>query len=125
GGSTVSYYEESLPSTMNPLFARSMVDYRSHELVFDRLFFRSAITNELRSRLVTKFEKLEGGKAIKLWVKEGVRWHDEKPLTPADICFTIDALLDPKTASPIAKPYRESLAGCELVDKEHAVLVRF
>ena len=32
----VSFYEEGLPITMNPLFAESMVDRRSHELVFDR-----------------------------------------------------------------------------------------
>ncbi len=51
-GTTVSYYEESLPSTMNPLFAKSMVDYRSHELVFDRLFYRHPVTNELSSVVV-------------------------------------------------------------------------
>jgi len=60
-GTTVSYYEESLPTSLNPLFARSMVDHRSNELVFDRLFYRSAITNEVRSRLVDRFEVLENG----------------------------------------------------------------
>ncbi len=76
GAGTVSYYEESLPSTMNPLFARSMVDYRSHELVFDRLFYRDAITNKLMSRLVTKFEKLESGKKLKIYMNSNVKWHD-------------------------------------------------
>ena len=62
-GATVNYFEESGPSTMNPLFAKTMVDHRSHELVFDRLFYRSSVTNELESRLVTSYEKLEGGKS--------------------------------------------------------------
>ena len=35
-GSTLNFYEESLPSSMNPMFAQSMVDNRVHELVFDR-----------------------------------------------------------------------------------------
>jgi hypothetical protein len=29
-GTTVTFYDEALPSTMNPLFSRSMVDVRSH-----------------------------------------------------------------------------------------------
>ena len=43
-GATLAYNEESLPTTMNPLFAASMVDYRSQELVFDRLWFHDAVT---------------------------------------------------------------------------------
>ena len=123
--STVAYYEESLPSTMNPLFARTMVDKRSHELVFDRLFYRSAITNELKSRLVTKYEKLEGGQKVKVHLKEGVKWHDGKSLGPDDICFTVDAMLNPDTPSPIAKEYREAVVGCESFPKENAAVVSF
>jgi peptide/nickel transport system substrate-binding protein len=124
-GSTVSYYEESLPTTMNPLFARSMVDRRSHELVFDRLFYRSAITNELRSRLVSKFEKLDGGKKLALVLKSGVKWHDGKPFGPKDVCFTIDAMLDPNTPSTVGTEYRESIVGCEALPKENTAIVEF
>lgn len=124
-GATVSYYEESLPSTMNPLFARSMVDYRTHELVFDRLFFRSAINNTLMSRIVASQEKLEGGKALKMVLKDGVKWHDGEKLGPDDICFTIQAMLDEKTPSPIAKTYRETIESCESLPKENAAIVRF
>lgn len=124
-GATVSYYEESLPSTMNPLFARSMVDYRTHELVFDRLFYRSAVDNVLRSRLVERYEKLEGGAKLKVFLKEGIKWHDGQKFGPDDICFTIDAMLDEKTPSPIAKAYRESLAGCEASTKENAAIIAF
>lgn len=122
---TVSYYDESLPTTMNPLFASAMVDYRTHELVFDRLFFRSPITNLLQSRLIERFEKLDGGLSLKVFIKPGVKWHDGKDFGPDDICFTINALLDTKIASPIAKPYREALAGCDSLPKENAANLRF
>jgi peptide/nickel transport system substrate-binding protein len=121
----VSYYEESLPSTMNPLFARTMVDRRTHELVFDRLFYRSPVTNELQSRIVTRFEKGDGGKSVTLWLKSGVKWHDGKPLTPGDVCFTIDAMLDEKTPSPVAKSYRDSISGCTADDKENSAKITF
>jgi peptide/nickel transport system substrate-binding protein len=133
GGATVTYYEESLPTTMNPLFARTMVDFRSHELIFDRLVFRSAINNELRSRVLVenaqapyvKLERLEGGLAVKLWVKEGVKWHDGEKFGPDDLCFTVNAMLDETTPSPIAKSFREAISGCENVKGESAVIVRF
>lgn len=124
-GATVSYYEESLPTTLNPLFARTMVDKRSQELVFDRLFYRSAITNELQSRLVTSYEKVDGGKKLKIVLKDGVQWHDNKKFSPEDICFTIDAMLNPKTPSTIAKEYRESIVGCEALPKENAAVIEF
>ncbi|MCB9668366.1 MAG: ABC transporter substrate-binding protein [Alphaproteobacteria bacterium] len=124
-GGSVSFYEEALPTTMNPLFARGMVDHRTHELVFDRLFFRSAITNELKSNLVLKYQKLEDGKKLKIYLKDGVKWHDGKAFGPKDVCFTIDAMLNPKTPSPIAKEYRESIVGCESFPKENAVVVEF
>lgn len=124
-GGTVSYYEESLPTTMNPLFARSMVDKRSQELTFDRLFYRSAITNELKSRLVTKYERLDDGMKLKIFLKEGVKWHDGKNFGPKDVCFTIDAMLNPDTPSTIAKEYREAIVACEAIPRENAAVVEF
>jgi len=121
----IDYFEEQLPSSMNPLYARTMVDRRSHELVFDRMFYRSAITNELRSRVVSKFQILEGGKKIKVTLKEGIKWHDGKELTPEDVCFTVDALLNPKNPSNEAKDYREAIAGCEANAKERSATISF
>ncbi|MEZ4240113.1 MAG: ABC transporter substrate-binding protein [Myxococcota bacterium] len=123
-GADVSYYEEAAPSTLNPLFARTMVDRRSQELVFDRLFYRSAITNELRSGLVESWERIGDGRSIKLKLKEGVKWHDGKPFGPDDVCFTIEAMLDPATPSEVAKGYREALVGCT-AQRDNTVQIEF
>lgn len=124
-GADVSYYEESSPSTLNPLFARMMVDKRSQELVFDRLFYRSAITNELKSGLVTQYERLGDGKQLKIVLQEGVKWHDGKPFGPEDVCFTIDAMLDPATPSEVAKEYREAIVGCEAQKGDNSAIIDF
>lgn len=121
-GATMAFFDESLPTTMNPLFAASMVDYRSQELVFDRLWFHDAITNELKSRVVEKWELQDGAKAIKITLTNGVKWHSGKSLTSKDVCFTVDAMLDPKTPSPIASAYREKLAGCETQGNNTAII---
>ena len=47
-GATLAYFEESIPMSLNPLYAKTMADYRATELIFDRLWFHDAITNELR-----------------------------------------------------------------------------
>jgi peptide/nickel transport system substrate-binding protein len=112
-GVQVTYYEESLPSTMNPLFARTMVDRRAHELVFDRLYYRSAVTSELKSRLVDTATVLEGGKGVQLTLKEGVKWHDGEAFDADDVCFTVRALLDPNTPSLLGRQYQEILQSCE------------
>lgn len=122
---TMSYYEEALPTTMNPLFARSMVDRRAHELVFDRLYYRSAVTSEIKSRLVESENRIDDGTAIELTLRDGVKWHDGKPLKASDICFTIDAMLNPETPSQMAKPYREDILSCEADDEARKATVRF
>jgi peptide/nickel transport system substrate-binding protein len=124
-GATVVYFEESSPSTMNPLFAKTMVDHRSHELVFDRLFYRSSVTNELESRLVTSYEKLEGGKKLRLVLREGIKWHDNEALSAADVCFTIEAILNPKTPTTVSRDFRKNIIGCVAVAKENAAIIEF
>lgn len=121
-GGTLAYYEESLPTSLNPLYASTMVDHRSQELVFDRLWFHDPITNDLKSRIVERWELALAGKGLKVHLKQGVRWHDGSPMTSKDICFTVDAMLDPGTPSPIAAGYREVLAGCKPEGKTTAVI---
>lgn len=121
-GAALTYYEGALPTTLNPLYAAKMVDYRAQELVFDRLWLHSPINNELVSRLVESWEMVEAGKAIKLTLKSGLKWHDGRPVTAEDVCFTVSALLDQGTPSPIAEGYRDVLAGCDAEGRTVAVV---
>lgn len=117
-GAELTFYEESLPSTLNPLFSRSMVDRRAQELVFDRLFYRSAVTSEIKSRLVAQTEVLASGQQVRLTLKEGIRWHDGQPLTPEDVCFTLDALRNPETPTQWGRAFQETIASCTPTRKD-------
>jgi len=118
-GGQISYYEESLPTTMNPLFARSMVDRRTHELIFDRLYYRSSITGDVVSRVIANAQP--DGDTVRLTPKPGIKWHDGQPFGAADICFTVDAMLDPTTPSHSSKGFKEILTGCT-VDGDDAIV---
>ena len=122
---TISYYEDALPSTMNPLYAQSMVDYRTAELVFDRLFFRSPITNEVTSRVVEDVELDGDGQGVTVTVWDDILWHDGEPLTADDICFTVDTILDPETVSVATVVFRDALATCTVSADERSATIRF
>jgi peptide/nickel transport system substrate-binding protein len=121
-GATLNYFEEALPSSLNPLFAETMVDSRAQELIFDRLWYNDAITNEVKSRIVARHEVAEAGRAIKITLKEGISWHDGTPLSAKDICFTVDAMLDSGTPSVVAAAYQEFLADCDTQGSSVAVI---
>ena len=92
----VQFYDESLPESLNPLYAESMVDFRAQELYFDRLYYNDPIDNKLTSKIVKRWE-LQSPTAIKLYLNEGLKWHNGEDLTAKDICFTINAIKDKKT----------------------------
>ena len=71
-----------------------------------------------------RWEVAEGGKAIKITLINGLKWHNGKNVTSKDVCFTVNAMLDRNTPSPLAAAYREVLAGCEAQGNQVA-LVRF
>jgi ABC-type transport system substrate-binding protein len=79
-GAEVSFYDESLPHTLNPLFAETMVDNRAQELYFDRLYYNDPIDNSLTSRLVNDAQtQLEdAGKSLRLTINPNIRWHNGK-----------------------------------------------
>lgn len=123
-GATLAYFEESIPMSLNPLYAKTMADYRAQELIFDRLWFHDAITNELKSRVVQKYQVAEAGRAVEITLKSGIRWHNGQTLTSKDLCFTVKAMLNPATPSPIAAHYRQFIAGCDAKGAQTA-LIRF
>mgnify|MGYP003949940335 CR=1 FL=1 len=120
----LAYFEESIPTTLNPLYAKKMSDHRATELIFDRLWFHDAITNELRSRVVQKYQIAEAGRAVEVTLKSGIRWHNGQALTSKDLCFTVKAMLDTRGASILATEYRTFLAGCDARGPQTA-LIRF
>ena len=123
-GATLAYFEESIPGSLNPLYAKTMADYRAQELIFDRLWFNDAITNELRSRVVQKYQIAEAGRAVEVTLKSGIRWHNGQALSSKDLCFTVKAMLDERTPSPVAEQYREFIVGCDTKGPQ-AALIRF
>jgi len=115
---------DDLPKTLNPLYGESLADLRAQQMVFERLFYNTAITSEPRSRLVSRYELTDGGRGIQLTLREDLHWADGTRLTPADVCFTVDAILEPENPITWMWRSREELVSCEVVS-EHVAEIQF
>jgi len=95
------YAEDRAPGIVNPVFATTMSEARLNELVFEGLFTDST---ELASvPLLAEAATLSPTKeAMRIRLRQGVKWHDGTPFTAQDVVFTIQAMKDPATASPEA-----------------------
>lgn len=122
GERTFAYAESTRIGILNPLFAEDMASVRAVELIFDPLVFVDA-RGELTGGLATAWTEHPDRRSIRFELREGVTWHDGRPFTAADVVFTIEAALDPKTR-PVA-PDRFAFIESARALGTHAVEVRF
>lgn len=86
-------------SKLNPYLASDSASNDICDLVFNGLL-RYSPKLELEGVLAESWKVSDGGKTITFKLRPGVTWQDGQPFTSADVKFTVESLLDPKTASP-------------------------
>lgn len=110
-GEAVEVFDQ-LPNTLHPLYPQNEADVRSHRLVWQPLFHRSAITSEVRSDLVAS-DRMEGS-ALVVDLKPGQVFHDGHPISAEDVCFSVRTVLDPAHPTRLRFRERGDLTGCEV-----------
>jgi peptide/nickel transport system substrate-binding protein len=70
--------------------------------------------------LATSWQPLEGGKVWEFKLRRGVKWHDGKPFTAADVKFTLESVIDPK----VKALFRSAVKGLRRVDVVDDATVR-
>ncbi len=89
------------PHFINPLLAPlNEVDRELVKLIFPSLLTYTA-QGELVGSLAKDFKASDNGKVYEFTLREGVFWEDGKPLTAEDVAFTVKAIQDEKTSSPL------------------------
>jgi peptide/nickel transport system substrate-binding protein len=72
--------------------------------------------------LATDYSRQEEG-LVRFHIREGISFHSGDDLTPEDVAFSINRIVDPDTGG-LASPQQDQLSGvtgAEVVDGEHAV----
>lgn len=120
GGSaeTFNYNLSQQPTTLNPLSSTDYYASLVQARIVEGLATRDADTYDWKPALATSWEISEDGLTYTFTLREGVKWHDGKPMTAEDVKFSFDAIMHPENKYKTAhqKPYFENIESCEILD---------
>lgn len=97
--------------TLDPAIGYDVPSWGAEHLIFNGLVtydFNSHVVPDLAASVTTE----GGGKAYVFKLKDGVKFHDGKPVTSKDVVYSFNRLLDPATKSPGAGFYSD-IVGAE------------
>ena len=103
----------------NPLIATAGFTWLN--MYFETLVLYDAKLETISGALAQSFEVSPDKTRYSFKLAPGVKWHDGKPLTAADVKFTIETAKDPKTASVFASRLAD-VSGIETPDDLTVVL---
>lgn len=107
------------PDSLDPAKATLTVSTEVLDLVYNKL-----VNIDEKGKFVPELASKWHVEEERIWVfdlKEGVSFHDGEPLTPEDVKFTFERILDPKTASK----YIASFGEVESIDVTGPAQVTF
>jgi peptide/nickel transport system substrate-binding protein len=106
-GGTLVFAAPGDPTDVFPAFVTDQVGNFVVDLVFDHL---ADISNDLKTigdktfspRLAKSWTWAPDSLSIMFSLDPHARWHDGKPVTAADVRYSLKTMIDPRTASPTA-----------------------
>lgn len=103
-----TYTEGTLGSftNANPLYASGDVDSTVARLVFAGLLQYDE-RNQLVGQLAKEWSVDARGITYTVKLKPGLKWHDDKPLTSADVVFTYQTIQNPDAKSPLFSSWKD------------------
>ena len=119
GGSLV-VGEVTSVQKLDPQLATKFVDVAALGLVYQPLIELDAHL-QLQPELARSWSFSQGGTALTLHLRQGVRFHDGSEFTSADVKASLERVLDPKTAAA-ARTYVATVQAIDTPDPSTAVL---
>lgn len=118
-GGTFKYNLGQGPTTLNPLSSTDAYASSVQSYIVEGLADRNAETYEWQPVLSSKWEISKDGTSYTFTIREGVKWHDGKPLTVEDVKFSFDAIVHPDNKYKTAhlKPYYENIKSADIIGK--------
>ncbi|MBI3652820.1 MAG: ABC transporter substrate-binding protein [Acidobacteria bacterium] len=105
----------SPPKTFNPMLA---ADEASLTIAFfllnSKLIDFDQDTQKYVPALAENWQRKEDGKTVELTLREGLKFSDGQPLTAEDVAFTLRAIYDERTGSPIFRDAMK-IGGKEII----------
>jgi len=84
------------PTTLNPLSSTDAYASTVQKYVIESLLVRDPSTYKYKPALAESWKISKDKMSYTFTIRQGVKWHDGKPLTIDDIIFSFKAIVDPK-----------------------------
>src|SRR3990172_4542386 len=108
--------------TMNPLtFPQQLPTTQVIKVVFNTLTKFNPGDLKVVPDLATLWTQAENGRIWVFKLRRGVKWHDGRPFSAADVKFTFDAIVDPRNRAL----FRSTFVGLQSVQVIDDFAVRF
>ena len=95
-GATFFYNLGQGPTTLNPLSSTDLYATMVQNEIVESLLERDLETFEWKPALAKEWEISKDGMEYTFTLRDGVKWHDGKPLTVEDVKFSFDAIVHPE-----------------------------
>src|SRR5499427_573147 len=91
-GGTIVVAVVSDPGQLNPAITTSGATHAASELIYNGLLGRDERGHPV-TELAESWQVEQGGAQYRFRLRDGVKWHDGKPFTAADVKFTFEEVL--------------------------------
>ena len=116
-GNKLIFAFQNEPDTFDPHRANSQMTLKMMSFMYDTLVMTHPETREIIPGLAKSWEISEDGLVATFHLREGVKFHDGKPLTAEDFKYTYERAKDPATrATTFILPLVENLERIEVLD---------
>ena len=107
------------PTTLNALSSTGYYASQVQSYILEGLLDRDVETYQWKPNLAKEWKTSKDGLSYEFTIRDGVKWHDGKPLTIEDVKFSFDAIVDKKNRWKTAhvKPYYENIGEAKIIGK--------
>ncbi len=109
GGAAIVTFKDDIP-TLDPAIGYDWKNWSMIKAVFDGLMDYKPGTTELVPDLAESYEVSPDGLTYTFKLRKGVKFHNGREMTSADVKYSLERTCDPKTQSP-GSGYYASLKG--------------
>ena len=121
-GGTVRWNGAQPPKSFNAYVDNNNYSAMVFDLLYGKLLGMDPRTTELIPALARRWAVSDDGREFTFVIDERAKWSDGEPVTAADVKWTFDAVMDPKSDSG---PWKSTLAFFDSPETVDARTVRF
>ena len=121
-GGTIRFNGGQPPKSFNAYVDNNNYSSMVFDLMYDKLLGMNETTTELEGALADRWEVSPDGRVFTFHLNPRAKWSDGEPVTAADVKWTFDAVMDPKSDTG---PWKSTLGFFASPETPDARTVRF